>query len=407
MSGHQGSGSTASSPNKDGRRIRNAWFPRYPEVRHLLRIWPGRSAGQVTGLQRQFVELRGTPQNQADWKDPDSWIDQRLKGTNRELAETVWHESQKTVNPRWTDGSWKLCRQHDLLVVGANGLLALTDRGKDFLEVEGGNAESFVDRQEGVLHILALVSDIGPASPKELLDPWTEYLKRYSGFRSPSTRRGSLQYRLANLLDRAFVRKEKASYSTTASGDTYLRKRRPAEGALERVETRIEKHNASVRAELREFLHDMAPLAFEHLIKHLLEEMDYSDVKVTPSSADGGVDVVAEIQLGITSVREVVQAKRHRSAIQRKDLDALRGSLHRFNAVRGTIITTSRFTRGTEDAAFEAGAAPITLIDGDRLLELLVEHEIGVQRAQMKQPLTVDREWLDEFERTIEVPPDS
>ena len=95
---------------------------------------------------------------------------------------------------------------------------------------------------------------------------------------------------------------------------------------------------------------------------------------MTSPSNDGGVDVIARIELGITSVREVVQAKRHKRTIQRKDLDALRGSLYRFNAVRGTLIATSRFSKGTAEAAFEGGAAPITLIDGDKFIDLLIEH---------------------------------
>ncbi len=128
----------------------------------------------------------------------------------------------------------------------------------------------------------------------------------------------------------------------------------------------------------------MDPFAFEHLVKRLLEEMDYQNVEVTSPSGDGGVDVVADIELGITSVREVVQVKRHRRAIQRKDLDALRGSLYRFNAVRGTIIATSRFSKGTIDAAFATGAAPITLIDGDKLIDLLIEHGIGVRKRTVE-----------------------
>jgi len=123
---------------------------------------------------------------------------------------------------------------------------------------------------------------------------------------------------------------------------------------------------------------------FEHLVKRLLEEMDYQDVEVTSPSNDGGVDVIANIELGITSVREVVQAKRHKRPIQRKDLDALRGSLYRFNAVRGTIITTSRFSKGTQEAAFAGGAAPITLIDGDKLIDLLIQHGIGVRKKTVE-----------------------
>jgi restriction system protein len=61
----------------------------------------------------------------------------------------------------------------------------------------------------------------------------------------------------------------------------------------------------------------------------------------------------------------------------------LRGSLHRFNAVRGTIITTGRFSKGVEEAAFERGAAPITLIDGEKLLDLLLKTEIGVNKRHV------------------------
>ena len=103
--------------------------------------------------------------------------------------------------------------------------------------------------------------------------------------------------------------------------------------------------------------------------------------------------MVAEIQLGVTSVREVVQAKRHKWTIQRKDLDALRGSLYRFNAVRGTIVATSRFAKGAVEAAFAQGAAPITLIDGDRLIDLLIEHGIGV-RTRAIEVLAFDLEGL-------------
>ena len=142
----------------------------------------------------------------------------------------------------------------------------------------------------------------------------------------------------------------------------------------------------------------MDPFAFEHLIKRLLEEMDYQNVEVTSRSSDGGVDVVGDIEVGITSIREIVQAKRHRRPIQRKDLDALRGSLYRFNAVRGTIVTTSRFSKGTQDAAFATGAAPITLVDGERLLDLLIEHSIGVRKRTVEL-LEVDTDALASIDK--------
>ena len=39
--------------------------------------------------------------------------------------------------------------------------------------------------------------------------------------------------------------------------------------------------------------------------------------------------------------------------------------------VRGTIIATAPFSKRTSEAAFATGAAPITLIDGDKLIDLL------------------------------------
>jgi restriction system protein len=58
--------------------------------------------------------------------------------------------------------------------------------------------------------------------------------------------------------------------------------------------------------------------------------------------------------------------------------------LHRFGAVRGTIITTGDFSKGTKDAAFEAGAAPITLINGQKLIELLIEYGLGVHKKTIE-----------------------
>jgi len=61
------------------------------------------------------------------------------------------------------------------------------------------------------------------------------------------------------------------------------------------------------------------------------------------------------------------------------------GAVYRFNAVRGTIVTTSRFAKGTtQEAAFATGAAPITLIDGDKLVDLLIEHGIGVRKRTVE-----------------------
>ncbi len=145
-----------------------------------------------------------------------------------------------------------------------------------------------------------------------------------------------------------------------------------------------EEMRKGVRDSLRDLLLDIDPFAFEHVVKQLLDAMGYEDTEVTSATNDKGVDVVGTIKVGITEVREVVQVKRVRSNVLRPVLDQLRGSLYRFNAVRGTIICTSGFSKGTRAAAFEPGAPPITLIDGETLIELLIEYRIGVRKRKLE-----------------------
>jgi restriction system protein len=112
--------------------------------------------------------------------------------------------------------------------------------------------------------------------------------------------------------------------------------------------------------------------------------MGYEDVEVTQPSNDKGVDVKAVAQFGITTINEVIQVKRHQANVQRPVLDMLRGSLHRFKAQKGTIITIGDFGKGAKDSAFEMGAAPITLINGDTLIDLLIQHQIGVKKKAVE-----------------------
>lgn len=128
-------------------------------------------------------------------------------------------------------------------------------------------------------------------------------------------------------------------------------------------------------------------------MKDLLEQMGYEKVQVTKQSGDQGVDVKGTVQIGISEITEVVQVKRHKSNVSRPTIDQLRGALPYFKAIRGTIMTTSNFTKGCNDFAFYPGAAPITLIDGEGLLDLLIEHQIGIFR-QPKEVLEIDENYF-------------
>jgi restriction system protein len=53
-------------------------------------------------------------------------------------------------------------------------------------------------------------------------------------------------------------------------------------------------------------------------------------------------------------------------------------------AIRGTIISLGGFAKGAQEGALFVGAAPITLIDGKRLLDLCIKHEVGVKRRPVE-----------------------
>ena len=142
----------------------------------------------------------------------------------------------------------------------------------------------------------------------------------------------------------------------------------------------------------------MHPYRFEHLVRDLLEAMGYEDVTVTKASGDYGVDVVATVQFGITTITEVVQVKRRQDSIQRPILDQLRGALPYYKALRGTIITLGTFSQGCIDAALFVGAAPIGLIDGEKLLDLLIKYEIGVKN----RPVSLYEINEEYFQTTVE-----
>ncbi len=372
----------------DDLRMRVPYYPIYSRTASLMPVIDGCSKQDVLRLKSDVIDRRGTPQDQTDWSDPDAWIPERLEGRSAQLAEEIWSSTNGTVNPRYLAGHWALIVRYELLEVDRSDMLRLSERGQDFLEDPEGPTVQELDFREGLDRALGLVAELGPASRADLLPPFSDFAREHSKLRAESSIKSFLWSRLRNLTARGLIERVGRSYSATADGLGWLATLGEDDSQEQRQENDlmhlISERRQQVREEIRDRLIKMDPYAFEHLVKMLLEAMEYEDVEVTSKSGDGGVDVTARIQLGITEVTEVVQVKRHARNIQRTVMDALRGSLHRFNAVRGTIITTGGFARGTKEAAFESGAAPITLIDGERLIDLMLDHEIGVQKRRVE-----------------------
>ncbi len=370
-------------------RIFTPHFPVYAVLRAVLPVWAGMRAGEITSMRAAIWALRGNPQETEDWTDPDVWIRERLSGEAQALALQTWEGSGKRINPRYTTGEWSVARAYRLLEESEDGTLRIGERGRNFIDHPQGEVVREIDLRQGLVRLLELVAEQGTAARADLLGPFGQYVEAESRVRSEAVVSNLLWARLRNLVGRGLVERSGHTYSVTPAGLDYLKELGATSGAeepdlLQQIRQLADRQRRAVRAELADFLAEVDPYAFEHIVKRLLDEMGYENVAVTKQSNDRGVDVVGEIEVGITSVREVVQVKRHKGNVQRRVLDELRGVLHRWQAVRGTIITSGDFSKGTRDAAFESGAPPITLIDGSRLLDLLVEHGLGVKKRPLE-----------------------
>lgn len=376
-------------------KVRTPLFPLYSEVRQLLEILNGVPKKSVTSMIYAIRDQTGTPQNPVDWSDPTTWISERLSGEDANIAQKIWEGSGYTVNPRHIYGAYLFINTYNLLISDHKGIYQLEKRGRAFLSDDDPLIKE-LDDAEGLRQLLGILATKTQAKRGDLLDEWGAFLREHSKFGTPSTIKDTLRRRLANLVERKLVNREGNIYTITQSGINYATPlSKISDDPGRNVLRTINAYNQKQRKALHQQLTEMHPYKFEHLVRDLLESMGYEDVKVTKEAGDKGVDVVATVQFGITTITEVVQVKRHKGNIGRPVLDQLRGSLPYHKAIRGTIITLGGFSKGCTEAALFPGAAPITLINGEKLMELLVEHEIGI-RKRPAQLYELDEDFFNE-----------
>jgi restriction endonuclease Mrr len=149
----------------------------------------------------------------------------------------------------------------------------------------------------------------------------------------------------------------------------------PLDGAILR-------NNDEVRQRLRSSLAELDPRQFETLMGQLLDALGFEDVVVTKYTGDGGIDLRARLAVGgVTDVRTAVQVKRWSANVSGRVIRELRGGLGPHE--RGLVITLSDFTRDARAEAQATDRSPISLVNGNALMELLVDKEIGVTRRRV------------------------
>jgi restriction system protein len=167
----------------------------------------------------------------------------------------------------------------------------------------------------------------------------------------------------------------------------------------ERIETAFAQLRESLVSELLLKLGTMDPFQFEKVVLHLLVKMGYGGsfkeaAAVTQKTGDEGIDgVINQDRLGLDVI--YVQAKRWKASVGRQEIQGFVGALAGKKASKGVFITTSSFNDNA--TAYAAGLhQKVILIDGSRLAELMIEHDIGVAEEHAYSVKKIDSDYFDE-----------
>ncbi len=109
-------------------------------------------------------------------------------------------------------------------------------------------------------------------------------------------------------------------------------------------------------------------------------------------SGDEGIDgIIKEDKLGLDVI--YIQAKRWQGSVGRPEIQKFVGALHGQRAKKGVFITTGSFTKDAQ--LYVATIDPkVVLVDGGRLVELMIDHNLGVSIADTYEIKKVDSDFF-------------
>lgn len=161
------------------------------------------------------------------------------------------------------------------------------------------------------------------------------------------------------------------------------------------IETGIEELLEKLKAELQDKLFSVNPYYFQKIVLLLFKKMGYGDFESTPKSGDGGVDgIINQDQLGIERI--YVQAKRYgegnkvREPEIRNFIGAMSGDVR-----KGIFVTTSIFDSSAVSKAASDRNHTIILIDGNKLIYLMIKFNVGIQIKSNYEVKELDEDFFE------------
>jgi restriction system protein len=142
-------------------------------------------------------------------------------------------------------------------------------------------------------------------------------------------------------------------------------------------------------------LRALSAAAFERFCQRLLRESGFEEVTITGRSGDGGIDGIGILQVNaLVSFKVLFQCKRYVGSVTPSQVRDFRGAMMG-RADKGIIITTGSFTSDARKEAVRDGVPPIELVDGDKLVTMLEQLELGLTPRRTYE---IDTAFFDQFE---------
>ena len=145
---------------------------------------------------------------------------------------------------------------------------------------------------------------------------------------------------------------------------------------------------------LLDILRNLPPSGFERFCQRLLRESGFQEVSVTGRSGDGGIDGIGILQVSaLVNFKVLFQCKRYTGSVSPSQVRDFRGAMQG-RADRGIIVSTGSFTSDAKKEAVRDGVPPIELVDGEKLVTMIEELELGLSPVKS---FMVNEPFFDEF----------
>jgi len=161
-------------------------------------------------------------------------------------------------------------------------------------------------------------------------------------------------------------------------------------------QTEATESNADVDGKLIELLLKLPPAGFERLSQRLLREAGFTQVIVTGRAGDGGIDGYGTLQVNpLVSFKVLFQCKRYTGSVSPSQVRDFRGAMSG-RADKGIIISTGTYTAEARREASRDGAPPVELINGEKLVGMFKDLELGLKPVKTYE---IDDSFFEEFRK--------